>query len=295
MVADTENGEMADRPHVLVVTGMSGAGKSSAADILEDNGYTVIDNLPPALLTQAVDFHAIGEEVRRLAVVVDARGGDALEQLREVVQELSRDGIRTAILFLDADDHVIIRRYEENRRPHPLGLATIHDAIAAERKMLDGLRESADVVIDTTDLNIHQLRDRVINEFSSEAMQRPMRVSVRSFGFKHGSPRDADLVFDVRFLPNPHWVPELRPLRGIDQPVSEYVLNSEAAGEFLDRIDELVAFLIPRYEAEGKSYVSIGIGCTGGHHRSVAIAEELGRRLAERDITAVVRHRDVER
>lgn len=289
----TENVEMADRPQVLVVTGMSGAGKSSAANVLEDNGYHVIDNLPPALLSQAVDFHAVGEERRRLAVVVDARGGDALEALRDVLQQLARSGIRTAILFLDADDGVIIQRYEENRRPHPLGYPTIQEAIAAEREMLEPLREAADVVIDTTDVNVHQLRDRIINEFSSEAMQRPVRVSIRSFGFKHGSPRDADLVFDVRFLPNPHWVPELRLLRGTDRAVSDYVLGSEDAQEFVDRIDDLVSFLIPRYEAEGKSYVSIAIGCTGGHHRSVAIAEELGRRLGERGITAAVRHRDV--
>jgi RNase adapter protein RapZ len=217
---ENEKVEMADRPQVLVVTGMSGAGKSSAANVLEDNGYHVIDNLPPALLAQAVDFHAVGEEPRRLAVVVDARGGDALEALRDVLQQLAQSGIRTAILFLDADDPVIIQRYEENRRPHPLGFDTIHEAIAAERKMLDPLREAADVVIDTTNLNVHQLRDRIINEFSSEAMQRPMRVSVRSFGFKHGTPRDADIVFDVRFLPNPHWVPELRTLRGYDPEVS---------------------------------------------------------------------------
>jgi RNase adapter protein RapZ len=289
----TDNVEMTDRPQVLVVTGMSGAGKSSAANVLEDNGYHVIDNLPPALLSQAVDFHAVGEEPRRLAVVVDARGGDALEALREVLQQLAQSGIRSAILFLDADDEVIIQRYEENRRPHPLGYPTIQEAIAAEREMLEPLREVADVVIDTTDVNVHQLRERIINEFSSEAMQRPMRVSIRSFGFKHGTPRDADLVFDVRFLPNPHWVPELRLLRGTDQAVSDYVLGSEDAKEFVDRIDELVSFLIPRYEAEGKSYVSIAVGCTGGHHRSVAIAEELGRRLEERGIRAAVRHRDV--
>src|SRR5690606_11054906 len=164
---------------------------------------------------------------------------------------------------------------------------------AAERKLLDRSREPADVVIDTTCLNERQLRDRIINEFSSVAMQRPMRVSVRSFGFKHGTPRDADIVFDVRFLPNPHWVPELRTLRGYDPEVSEYVLGSEDASEFVDRVDELIAFLIPRYEAEGKSYVSIAIGCTGGHHRSVAIAEELGKRLEKRGIRAAVRHRDV--
>jgi UPF0042 nucleotide-binding protein len=287
--------EVADTPYVLVVTGMSGAGKSSAADVLEDIGYTVIDNLPPALLTRAVDYNAVAEEQKRLAVVVDVRGGGALPALREVIQELSQSGVRTAVLFLDADDQAIMRRYEENRRPHPLGLPTVEESLSEERRMLDGLKEAADVVIDTTDLNIHQLRNRITQDFSGGAMARPMRVSVGSFGFKHGSPRDADLMFDVRFLPNPHWVPELRDQRGTDPAVAEYVLESDDARHFVDKVDELVAFLIPRYEAEGKSYVSIGIGCTGGHHRSVAIAEELARRLAGRGIEAAVRHRDIQR
>ena len=231
----------------------------------------------------------------RLAVVVDSRGGDAVERLQEVVQQLEQQGVKTVVLFLDADDNVIIRRYEENRRPHPLAAPTIDEAIAAERKMLDPLREAADVVIDTSELNVHQLRDRIVNEFSPEEMQRPLRVSVRSFGFKHGTPRDADLVFDVRFLPNPHWVPELKPLRGTDPDVADYVLSNPDAAEFVDRVDELIGFLLPKYEAEGKSYVSIAIGCTGGHHRSVAIAEEIGRRLEKRGVRAAVRHRDVER
>ena len=295
MATSQESTQVTDTPHVLVVTGMSGAGKSSVADVLEDLGYTVIDNLPPALLTQVVDYNSVAENQRRLAVVVDARGGGALEALRGVVQQLEQDGIRTAVLFLDADDDTIFRRYEENRRPHPLGLATVEESLAAERRLLERLKETADVVIDTTDLNIHQLRNRITQDFRGEAMERPMRVSVGSFGFKHGSPRDADLVFDVRFLPNPHWVPELRDLRGTDPAVSDYVLDSPDAQEFLDRVDELVAFLIPRYEAEGKSYVSIGVGCTGGHHRSVAIAEEMARRLGSRGITAAVRHRDVDR
>jgi len=285
----------ASHPHVLVVTGMSGAGKSSAADVLEDSGYHVIDNLPPELLGEVADFHGLGERNVRLAGVVDARGGDALEKLQEVAQQLGQRGIGVALLFLDAEDGVIIQRYEENRRPHPLGSPTIEEAIAAEREMLEPIREVADVVIDTTDLNVHQLRDRIENEFSSEAMRRPMRVSIRSFGFKHGTPRDADLLFDVRFLPNPHWVPELKPLRGTDPDVADYVLSNPDAAEFVDRIDQLIDFLLPRYEAEGKSYVSIGIGCTGGHHRSVAIAEELGRRLEKRGVRAAVRHRDVER
>ncbi len=284
-----------DAPHVLVVTGMSGAGRSSAAKILEDLGYTVIDNLPPSLLGQVVQAHDLPQAHKHLAVVIDSRGGLPTGELREAIIELEREGILTRIVFLDADDNVIVSRYEENRRPHPLGLDTISEAIEAERDLLSELREMADVVIDTSNLNVPALRERLEVQFSEDEMERPMRVSIRSFGFKHGAPRDTDLVFDVRFLPNPHWVPELRDLRGTHLPVSDYVLNSEGAQEFADRIDELLGFLIPRFQAEGKSYLSIGIGCTGGHHRSVAMAEELRERLTEHGVNASVRHRDIER
>lgn len=284
-----------DAPHVLVVTGMSGAGRSSAAKILEDLGYTVIDNLPPQLLSLAVQAHNIPEAHKHLAVVIDSRGGLPIGELREAIIELEREGVLTRIVFLDADDDVIVSRYEENRRPHPLGLDTIGEAIVAERQLLDELREMSDLVIDTSNLNIHELRERLDSQFSEDEMNRPMRVSIRSFGFKHGTPRDADLVFDVRFLPNPHWVPELKDLRGIHQPVSDYVLRSEGAKEFVDRVDELLEYLIPLFQGEGKSYLSIGIGCTGGHHRSVAIAEELRDRLAAHGVNASVRHRDLER
>jgi UPF0042 nucleotide-binding protein len=284
-----------DHPHVLVVTGMSGAGRSSAAKILEDLGYTVIDNLPPRLLVPAAQSHDIPERHKHLAVVIDSRGGLPIEELRGAVKELSREGVLTRVVFLDAEDDVIVSRYEENKRPHPLGHSTISESISAERDLLADLREEADVIVDTSSLNIHELRDRLTAQFSEEEMARPMRVSIRSFGFKNGTPRDIDLLFDVRFLPNPHWIPELRPLRGTDERVAEYVMSEEAAKEFVDRADEMLAFLIPHFEAEGKSYLSVGIGCTGGHHRSVAIAEELGRRLAQHGITATVRHRDIER
>ena len=284
-----------DAPHVLVVTGMSGAGRSSAANVLEDIGYTVIDNLPPQLLSLAVQAHDIPEVDKQLAVVIDSRGGLPIGELRDAMTELEREGVITRIVFLDADDNVIVSRYEENRRPHPLGLDTIGEAIDAERELLGELREMADVVIDTSNLNVHELRERLTMQFSDDELNRPMRVSIRSFGFKHGVPRDTDLVLDVRFLPNPHWVPELRELRGTNPPVSEYVLGSDGAGEFMDKIDDLLEFLIPRFQGEGKSYLSIGIGCTGGHHRSVAIAEELRRRLSEHGVNASVRHRDMER
>jgi RNase adapter protein RapZ len=284
-----------DHPHVLVVTGMSGAGRSSAAKILEDLGYTVIDNLPPRLLVPAAQSHDIPERHKHLAVVIDSRGGLPIEELRGAVEELSREGVLTRVVFLDADDDAIVSRYEENKRPHPLGRATISDSINAERELLADLREEADVIVDTSSLNIHELRERLTAQFSEEDMARPMRVSIRSFGFKHGTPRDTDLLFDVRFLPNPHWVPELRPLRGTDERVAEYVMSEDAAKEFVDRADDMLAFLIPHFETEGKSYLAVGIGCTGGHHRSVAIAEELGRRLAQHGITATVRHRDIDR
>ena len=284
-----------DHPHVLVVTGMSGAGRSSAAKILEDLGYTVIDNLPPSLLVPAAQSHDIPERHKHLAVVIDSRGGLPISELRGAVKELSREGVMTKVVFLDAEDDVIVSRYEENKRPHPLGHSTISESIVAERELLADLREEADVIVDTSSLNIHELRERLTTQFSEEEMARPMRVSIRSFGFKNGTPRDIDLLFDVRFLPNPHWVAELRPLRGTDERVAEYVMSEDAAKEFVDRADEMLAFLIPHFEAEGKSYLSVGIGCTGGHHRSVAIAEELGRRLAQHGITASVRHRDIER
>lgn len=284
-----------DTPHVLIVTGMSGAGRSSAAKILEDLDYTVIDNLPPALLELAVQAHDILEEHRHLAVVIDSRGGLPIHELREAMIALEREGILTRIVFLDADDEVIVRRYEENRRPHPLGLDTISGAISAERELLEDLREMADVVVDTSNLNIHELRSRLTTQFSEDEMTRPMRVSIRSFGFKHGTPRDLDLLFDVRFLPNPHWVEDLRDRRGTETAVSDYVLSSEGAEEFVDKVDRLLSFLIPRFQAEGKSYLSIGIGCTGGHHRSVAIAEALGQRVSAHGVRAAVRHRDIER
>jgi UPF0042 nucleotide-binding protein len=284
-----------DAPHVLVVTGMSGAGRSTAAKILEDLGYTVIDNLPPQLLGSAVQAHDIPEAHKHLAVVIDSRGGLPIDELRSAITGLEQEGILTRIVFLDADDHVIVSRYGENRRPHPLGLDTISEAIDAEREMLGELRSEADVIIDTSNLNVHQLRERLTVQFSEDEMNRPMRVSIRSFGFKHGSPRDSDLMFDVRFLPNPHWVPELRHQRGTDTSVSDYVLGSDGATEFVDRIDELLEFLIPRFQGEGKSYLSIAIGCTGGQHRSVAIAEELAKRMSARGVNASLRHRDIDK
>ena len=283
-----------EHPHVLLLTGMSGAGRSSAANVIEDLGYSVIDNLPPSLLVQAVEAHDIPEKHKHLALVIDSRGGLPIEDLKTAIVDLARDGVQSRMVFLDAEDDVIVRRYEENRRPHPLGEPTITSAIAAEREVLAELREMSDYYIDTSNLNIHQLREQLTTLFADEEMTAPMRVSVRSFGFKHGSPRDADILFDVRFLPNPHWVPELRDKRGTEAEVSDYVMEQTGAVEFVDQVEQMLTFLIPLFETEGKSYLSVGIGCTGGHHRSVAIAEEVGRRLNDRDIRAVVRHRDID-
>ena len=291
MRPETEK-RIATRPQVLIVTGMSGAGRSSAAKVLEDLGFYVIDNLPPQLIAQAISHHEVAERRRRLAVVVDSRAGDTLEPLTAAIDELGRQGVQTKVLFLEAEDAHLVRRYEENRRPHPVQRGSLAESITAERRMLSEVKGAADVVVDTTDLNIHQLRHRVGELFSGGEEVRPMRVTLTSFGYKHGLPRDADLIFDVRFLPNPHWVKELRPQRGTDAPVRDYVLSFPEAKEFLSKVKDLLAFLIPEYEEEGKSYLAIGIGCTGGHHRSVALAEELRSWLEEQGITASISHRD---
>lgn len=229
----------------------------------------------------------------KLAVAVDSRSGMlTFPQLEDELLRLGRDGVRTLTVFLDADDQELVRRYQENRRPHPVRADTLEESIAEERKLLSDVRGNADVLIDTTELSVHDLRRRLQDAFEAPSPRPQMKVSVTSFGFKHGSPRDLDLVFDVRFLPNPHWVAELRPLTGIDSAVAGYVLGDAAAEEFVERIDGLLRFLLPRYVDEGKAYLRVGIGCTGGRHRSVAIAEELARRLGEAGTDVTVRHRD---
>lgn len=288
---------MRRRPHLVIITGMSGAGRSHASKVLEDLGFFVIDNLPADLISEVVGRADLGEgERHRLAVVVDTRGGLDFGELDIVMRRIAADGVPTTLLFLDADDEVLATRFEESRRPHPVAGETVTESIAAEREALAVLRERADVIVDTSDRTVHGLRQAVEEAFAGSSEPRPMRVSLTSFGFKHGVPRVLDLLLDVRFLPNPHWDQSLRPLTGLDEPVARYVLDPGDARRFLDLATEMLSFLIPRYEVEGKAYLAIGIGCTGGRHRSVAIVEELARRLQGLGFGEVTRrHRDLER
>ncbi len=282
--------------HVVVVTGMSGAGRSEAAKVLEDLGYFVVDNVPASLIMSVVLHAEAGDRPRsEVAVVVDTRAGLAFDDLEDALLSLEAAGMAHTLLFLDASDDVLFSRYAEVRRPHPVVAATLPEAIAREREVLEGLRGRADVIIDTTERSVHDLRRAVEEAFTGERPSRRLRVTVTSFGFKRGLPRVLDLLFDVRFLPNPHWVETLRPLTGLDSAVRDYVLGQEDAKEFVARITGMLEFLVPRYVAEGKSYLTIGIGCTGGKHRSVAIAEEVAGWLHDEGIAVTTRHRDIDR
>ena len=281
---------------VVVVSGLSGAGRSTAAKCLEDLGYYVVDNLPPSLIAAMVDLgsHTSGE-VTRIAVVVDVRSRAFSADLRSVIGELDERGYRPRVLFLEAADDVLVRRFENNRRAHPLqGGGRLVDGIAAERELLSDLHAVADLVVDTSRLSVHDLRRQLELEFSGDALP-ALRATVISFGFKYGLPLDADLVADVRFLPNPHWIPELRPHTGQDEDVRAYVLSQEGAGRFLDVYTELLRLVGAGYQREGKRYLTLAIGCTGGKHRSVAMAEEIAKRLAEDGVQTMVTHRDVGR
>jgi len=290
---DEVDEEVRSEPHVVIVTGMSGAGRSHTADVLEDLEYFVVDNLPVDLIVQLVERSDAGDESRdRVAVVVDTRGGVTADELSETIKLLRQMDYRTTVLFLDADDRVLIRRFEESRRPHPVAAPTLDKAIALERANMLEIRGLADLIADTSDLNVHQLGDRLRNAFARGLPERRMQIDVTSFGFKHGVPRVVDLLFDARFLPNPHWQPELRSLTGIDTAVSDYVFSHDEAGEFLEKVVDLLDFVIPEYEREGKAYLTIGVGCTGGRHRSVALAEAIGTHLRGRDDQVTVHHRD---
>lgn len=277
-------------PDVILVTGMSGAGRTRAAAALGDLGWYVVDNLPPQMLGGLVEMvGTVADE--RLAVVVDVRGREFFRDVAAVLDHLSERGVPVRLLFLDASDEVLVRRFEEARRPHPLQKdGTLLEGIAAERAVLAELRERAHLVIDTSELNVHELRELISAEAGEE--DRPLTVNVMSFGYRKGLPADADYVADVRFLNNPHWVPHLKPLTGLDPAVSEYVLGSDGAAEFVERYSDMLASVLTLYRAHDKHSVTIAIGCTGGQHRSVAIAEAIGQRLRQRDVQVRVTHRD---
>lgn len=277
-------------PEVMILTGMSGAGRTRAAATLGDLGWYVVDNLPPQLLGGLVTM--VGREPQdRLAVVVDVRGGDFFQDLESVLDDLAERGIQARMLFLDASDEVLVRRFEEARRPHPLQEGgTLLEGIARERALVAALKDRADVVVDTSALNVHELRDAITADVGHT--DQPLSVNIVSFGFRNGVPSDADFVADVRFLPNPHWVPELRPLTGLDEAVRKHVLSSDGAGQFLDTYTAMLELVLALYRAHDKHSVTIAIGCTGGKHRSVAIAEEIGKRLRLNRDQVRVTHRD---
>lgn len=282
---------------LLILTGMSGAGRSTVAHALEDLGWHVVDNLPPALLPElATEMEKTESSV---AVVVDVRGGKFFDALASALEALGRSDIKYRLLFLDASDQALVQRFESTRRPHPLQSADrIVDGIARERAKLEDLRSQADVVIDTSNLNVHQLEKRTAEIFAA-GMAKALRINVLSFGYKYGIPVDADLVLDCRFIPNPHWVPELRPKSGLDDAVYQHVLASEGVADFVKSYVDVVEKMIPGYLREGKKYVTIAIGCTGGKHRSVSIAREIAAQLnrahEDFEVSAHPSHRDVGR
>ena len=293
MTTDDANGH---RPRLAIITGLSGAGRTTVAKVLDDLGFFVIDNMPPALLERVVELAAApGSSIDRVALVVDVRGREFFGDLHENLEEVRRRGLEPRMVFLEAADETLVKRYEAARRPHPLaGRDRIVDGIERERAMLADLRAEADLVVDTTDSNVHELRERITDAFGRTNDAR-MVVNVVSFGFKNGAPRDADIVLDVRFLPNPHWVDELRPLSGIDEEVRNYVFGQPMTAEFLDRLLPLFDMMVPAFVADGKRYLTVAIGCTGGKHRSVALAESLGAHIARLGVSVQVEHRDRER
>ena len=283
---------------VLILTGMSGAGRSTVAHALEDLGWYVVDNLPPTLLSDLIN-QSLNSEISALAVVVDVRGGKFFDELASSLSQLKKSGTDFRVAFLDATDQALVQRFESTRRPHPLqGSGRIVDGIAAEREKLQELLAQADVVIDTSNLNVHQLEKRTAEIFA-QGLTQSVRVNVLSFGYKYGIPVDADLVLDCRFIPNPHWIPELRPLSGLDEKVKSNVLANLGVGEFVNTYVSLIQQMLPGYLREGKKYLTVAIGCTGGRHRSVSVAREIAEKLdgdgAGFSISAHASHRDVGR
>ncbi len=283
---------------VLILTGMSGAGRSTVAHALEDLGWYVVDNLPPTLLSDLIK-QGVQSEIKSLAVVVDVRGGKFFDELASSLSELKKSGANFRVAFLDASDQALVQRFESTRRPHPLqGKGRIVDGIAAEREKLQELLAQADVVIDTSNLNVHQLEKRT-TEIFAQGLTQSVRVNVLSFGYKYGIPVDADLVLDCRFIPNPHWIPEVRPLTGLDDKVKDNVLSNSGVSQFVQSYVSVINQMLPGYLREGKKYLTVAIGCTGGRHRSVSVAREIAAQLdGERDgflVSAHASHRDVGR
>jgi RNase adapter protein RapZ len=279
-------------PDIVIITGMSGAGRSTAANALEDLGWYVVDNLPPALLPTMLDL-ADRASLPGIAAIIDARSAGFSTDLKSAIAALAARGVSPQVVFLEASERTLVQRFENVRRPHPMqDTGTITEGISAERDLLREVRGDSDIVLDTSSLNVHQLRSRMHAYFAGDSAGR-LRLNIVSFGFKFGVPVDADLVADCRFLPNPHWVPSLQPLTGLDAGVRDYVLAQQGAEEFLDAYLKVLEVSLPGFEREGKRYVTLAVGCTGGKHRSVAIAEQIAARLGDRDVT--VSHRDLGR
>lgn len=286
---------MSERPHIVVVTGLSGAGRSTALRVLEDAGFFCVDNLPPSLAPALIDLVEREGKLERVGLGIDVRTGAFLSGAEETLSELEAVGHRVQVIFLDCADDVLVRRFSETRRPHALSrTGDLQGAISRERDRLAGLRSRADIVVDTTDFSVHDLRHRLIDCIGRDPDRPSMVVRLLSFGFKYGLPVDADLVFDLRFLPNPHFVDALRPKTGLDPEVSAYVMNAPETQELLRHLRPLLDYALPRYAREGKAYLTVALGCTGGRHRSVAMAEELGRQLGASHEVAVS-HRDAQR
>jgi RNase adapter protein RapZ len=292
---DSKRSSSHGRKQLVIVTGISGSGKASALKAFEDLGFHCVDNLPLELLPDFAALVSASADVQRAAIVVDVREGSTLDRLPEILKGV-RKQLETRVVFLDAQDAVLVRRYSETRRPHPLGRTeTVARSIVEERQLLDPIRNVADTLIDTSNFNVHELRADILARFGQESETKRLLVSCLSFGFKNGVPLDADMVFDVRFLPNPHFVPEFRKKTGLDPKVAAYVRGFKQTKEFLDRVTDLMLYLLPHYVSEGKSYLTVAFGCTGGQHRSVMMAEEVGKRMAKAGYQVKSLHRDIVR
>lgn len=295
-----ENGSRSDKRaqnhNIVIITGLSGAGRSQALRTLEDLGYFCVDNLPPSLIPTFIDLYSKAREDMRIAMVVDIRGGEFFSDLWEALRLLKEKGVKPTVLYLEADDDVLIRRFKETRRRHPLSpQGSILEGLRDEREILSDVKAAANIIMDTSDLTPAEFRKQLIEVFSRGVKSQKLLITIVTFGFKHGLPLDADLVFDVRFLPNPHYVEELRPLSGKDPQVVDYIMDSPVTHSFFTHLKKFIDFLLPKYIDEGKTHLNIAIGCTGGRHRSVVIGEALKTHLEARDHTVIMEHRDMDR